>query len=313
MLESVVSIVQSTPLAYKFAIILGLILVIAAICPPLISAVIKQSLALTGRQAQALAAIGLILIVAGSSGLYMANKPPRIKEIQPDAGEYTVGSRIFITVHAFDPEDDNDLRYEFRRKGPATNDKWITVKGPENNNSWSWRTTPMDSGPNYIDVIVYDKKDLNTTTHREYIIAPENRPPEIETFEAGQEDGSKVLLKAKATDPDGDEIECKFSQFNNLSNSWDIICNWSTEDECYWERSGSDAGTKRVRVEVRDHHHKYLIGDTGDAKETLELAEIETKDPDEKSREGSGHNTSDDAESTDNSTEIGDNETAEES
>jgi len=299
---------ESTPLSYKFAIILGLILVIAAICPPLIAAVVKQSLALTGRQAQALAAIGLILIVAGSSGLYMANKPPRIKEIQPDAGEYTVGSRIFITVHAFDPDDD-DLRYEFRRKGPATNDNWIHVKGPEYNNSWSWYTTPMDSGPNYIDVIVYDKKDLNSTSHREYIIAPENRPPEIETI-AGREDGSKVLLKAKATDPDGDEIEYKFSQFNKVNNGWDIICDWSTEDECYWERSGSDAGTKRVRVEVRDHHHKYLIDDAGDAKETLELAEIKTKDPDEKSREGSGHNTSEDAESKDTSTEIEDNITS---
>jgi len=308
MLESLVGILESTPLSYKFAIILGLILVIAAICPPLIAAVVKQSLALTGRQAQALAAIGLILIVAGSSGLYMANKPPRIKEIQPDAGEYTVGSRIFITVHAFDPDDD-DLRYEFRRKGPATNDNWIHVKGPEYNNSWSWYTTPMDSGPNYIDVIVYDKKDLNSTSHREYIIAPENRPPEIETI-AGREDGSKVLLKAKATDPDGDEIEYKFSQFNKVNNGWDIICDWSTEDECYWERSGSDAGTKRVRVEVRDHHHKYLIDDAGDAKETLELAEIKTKDPDEKSREGSGHNTSEDAESKDTSTEIEDNITS---
>lgn len=308
MLDSVVIILQSTPLAYKFAIILGVILVISAVCPPLISAVSKQSITLTRSQAMALAIIGLILIVAGSVGLYMANKPPRIKDIQPDAGEYTVGSKIFITVHAFDP-DDEDLRYEFRRKGPATNDMWITVKGPESNNSWSWYTTPMDSGPNYIDVIVYDKKDLNSTSHREYILSPENRPPKIETFAAVPENGHMMWLKAEATDPDGDEIEYKFSALDNVSNRWDIICNWSTEYECYWDSSGSDVGTKMIRVEVRDHNHKYLIGNAGDAKETLKLADIETNDPDERSRDGFGYNTSEDAGSPDNSTGIGQNVT----
>ncbi|GEM_PF-1282090 len=305
MLESVVDIVQSTPLSYKFAIILGLLLVIASVSPPLMAAVLKQSLTLTRRQAQALGAIGLILIVAGSSGLYMANKPPKITNILPDEGKHTAGDMIVVTVYAFDPDKDN-LTYEFRRKGPATNDRWIRVKGPLPDNSWSWETWPADRGLNYIDVIVYDEGDLNCSSLKEYGICPQNQPPEIKNLTATTLDSPWMMLEADAFDTDGDELAYKFSKFNIVNGSWGIICDWSKTDNCFWNRSGDDAGIKLIKVEVRDGLHQ-CTGIEGDAEKTLKL--------DESLRDDSGNSTgsaSADAGNPDNSSDIGDNNTGEE-
>lgn len=308
MLEYPINILESTSLSYKFAIILGLILIIAAVCPPLIAAVVKQSITLTGRQAQALGAIGLILILTGSVGQYMANKHPIINEIHPEENTHTVGDIIIITVRASDPNDD-DLRYEFWRMGPATGNMWYPVKGPVSNNSWCWDITSADKGLNYIKVIVYDEEDLNCSTKTEYKIRPPNQPPEITNISATTLDGSIWKLETNASDDDGDEIEYKFSKFNSVSQSWDIIRNWSTEDECYWNRSGNDASKKLIRVDVRDCFHKYLIGDIGDAKMTLELDEIKANDSDEKLNADSDNNSSGDTRSPDSSTDVGDNMT----
>ncbi|MDF0592667.1 hypothetical protein P0O24_03620 [Methanotrichaceae archaeon M04Ac] len=279
MIESITGILESTPLTYKFAIILGVILVIAAICPPLISALVKQSIALTGRQAQALAAIGLILIVVGSSGLYMMPKPPRIIDIIPPAGEFTTGSTITVTVHASDPDKDN-LIYEFLRKGPGTDDQWYSVQGPLEDNSWSWVIWPADKGPNFIKVIVYDERDLNKSACREYKIRLPNQPPKINSKSAAEFDGSIWKLETNASDEDGDQIEYRFSKFNGSNRNWDIICNWSTTDECYLDRSGNDAGKMTVRFEVRDHYHRYKIEDGGDHKMELKLAKIASETAD---------------------------------
>lgn len=302
MLESLVGILESTPLSYKFAIILGLILVIAAICPPLIAAVVKQSLALTGRQAQALAAIGLILIVAGSSGLYMMPKPPRIIDIIPPAGEFTTGSTITVTVHASDPDKEN-LRYEFLRKGPGTDDQWYSVQGPLEDNSWSWVIWPADEGPNYINVIVYDERDLNKSAYREYKIRPPNQPPKINSISAKEFDGSIWKLETDASDEDDDQIEYRFSKFNRVNCSWDIICNWSTTDECYLDRSGDDAGIKMVRFEVRDRSHRYMLDDGGDHKMEHELAQITSETADNRPNDSS-NTTPPYPGSTDNSTKT---------
>ncbi len=159
-LEEVTTILQNDPLAFRFAILIGLILIIIAIAPSLNIPLLKISaLTLSKKQSIILGAVGVILILGGFVGLSQMNMPPVIygvTTIPPEIVAQEDGIPINICIKAEDPDSNNTiqnmfsrvtpLQYDFSFKSPATGYRLLHDRGPDTNNIWTWWVYPAYAG-----------------------------------------------------------------------------------------------------------------------------------------------------------------------
>jgi len=99
------------------------------------------------------------------------NQPPSAKSLTPDReGPQTAGSRVSWTVNAYDADGDK-LLYQFWLNSPATGNTWKPMTGWIENNTWTWTTSPVDSGLNIIDIRIRDERHAGTWSHDSHISA----------------------------------------------------------------------------------------------------------------------------------------------
>ena len=152
------------------------------------------------------------------------NQAPSAKSLTPDQeGPLTAGSTIIWTGNAYDPDGDK-LFYQFWLNGPMTGNTWKPMTSWNENNTWNWTTSPIDSGVNIIDMRVRDGRHAAPWGYDSHISAEysinnivgiggstgTNSKPSLMSVKSDrqspQDKGVKVTWTAKGSDPDKDTI-----------------------------------------------------------------------------------------------------------
>ncbi len=282
-LEEITAILQNSPLAFKLAIVIGLILIIIAIAPSLSIPILKVSeLTLSKKQSMILGAVGGVLILSGLVGLsQMINEPPIIEDLdiipQPNDKEPVAsesGTPLTVYIKAKDPDSNSifqnmfsmvtPLQYDFSFKGPATGNRILHARGPDANDTWIWWIYPAYAGNNTIVVNITDRptgdEDTKYVTY-EYVltIKKPNQPPTIEGVYADcdspQPINQRIIIGANATDQEKNKVYYRFLRAAPNSIGFSVSQNWSEENEMFWMPNEGDIGNNIIRVQVRDGHH----------------------------------------------------------
>lgn len=179
------------------------------------------------------------------------NLSPVLKDLVPDvASPQPASARITWTAQAADPDGDRVV-YRFLLNGEAATD-W------SDSGSWTWDTDRTSPGDYEVAVQVRDEKhsgqeSSDGSLKRTFTLLAQNQPPLVSSLESDkpspQAQGTSVLWKANATDPDGDDILYRF-----LLNG-QAATRWSESDVWNWSTKGLPAVSYRIGVQVRDGHH----------------------------------------------------------
>lgn len=179
------------------------------------------------------------------------NQGPVVKDLMPGKpGPQPAGTAITWTARAADPEGD-EMVYRFLLNGKA-------VTGWSNSSSWTWNTSALAPGDYIIGVGVRDERHSgpegnDNTLNSKYTLSAPNQPPMVNGLDpdrpSPQTQGTSILWKAAATDPDGDKILYRF-----LVNG-QAVTGWSESDSWTWATRVLPAISYRIGVEVRDGHH----------------------------------------------------------
>ncbi len=288
-INEAIGILENGELAFKFVIVIGIVLIIIAVAPSMSIPVLKiPMLTLNKKQSMILGAIGGILILSGMAGLSSNNVPPIIvyQTIEPNLRNTTVlqsGIPVRIYVSAEDPDGYNiiqkfffqaiPLQYDFLVKGPGTNNTLQHFQGPDVNNIFVLEIDPSYAGRNEIWINVTDRPPGMTkpTSGRYIILVDVNRQPTLERIipnkESPQPVNSRIKITAEATDPENDKLYYQFLRMPQGSTSFSIVQqNWSEENELYWIPTEDDIGENVIKACVRDGLHE----DQKDAYKTLQ-------------------------------------------
>ncbi|HUI40088.1 MAG TPA: hypothetical protein VLY86_04115, partial [Methanothrix sp.] len=179
------------------------------------------------------------------------NQIPLLKDLVPDVSSpQPASTRITWTARAVDPDGDKVV-YRFLLNGKAAKD-WSDL------GSWTWDTSKLSPGDYAIRVQVRDGKHSGPdgsdgSLDESFTLLASNQPPIVNSLEpdkpSPQAQGTNVLWKASAADPDGDKMFYRF-----LLNGQPAT-GWSESDSWNWSTKGLPAVTYRIGVQVRDGHH----------------------------------------------------------
>ena len=277
-LEELITILQNGPLAFKLAIVVGLVIILIAVVPALSIPILKNSVNLSKKQSMILGTIGFLVILSGLVGLsQIINDPPIVEDVMiiPEkAIALESGTPLTIYVKAKDPDSDNivknifspvtPLLYDFSFRGPSTGNRLIHAHGPEANNTWIWLVYPAYAGDNIIVVNVTDRppgdQGIEYISH-EYVmpIKEPNQPPKIEKvyadYTSPQRINHRLMISVEATDKENDMIYYRFLRTAPNSTAWSVSQNWSEESEMFWNPNADDIGDNIIRAQVRDEYH----------------------------------------------------------
>jgi len=179
------------------------------------------------------------------------NNIPEVTELKADrSSPQAKGSVITWTAIAVDPDRD-DISYKF-----LANDK--KVREWASSNSWVWDTSSATPGEYRIIVQARDGKHASEDSFDSFrdaaiTILASNEPPAllalVPDIASPAVQGTTVIWKAEAQDPEGDKIFYKF-QFNGRDMSrWSELSSWK------WSSKDLAAGGYKIRVLARDGKH----------------------------------------------------------
>jgi hypothetical protein len=202
------------------------------------------------------------------------NQLPMAKSLTPDKeGPLTAGSTIIWTGNAYDPDGDK-LLYQFWLNGPITGNTWKSMTGWNENNTWNWTTSPIDSGENIIDMRIRDGRHAVPWGYDSHISAEysinnivgiggstgTNSKPSLMSVKSDrqspQDKGVEVTWTAKASDPDKDTILYQFVlKGSSTEEQWLPMTPWTTNNIWTWDTGLSKAGPYIIEVRIRDGYH----------------------------------------------------------
>lgn len=85
--------------------------------------------------------------------LTVTNIPPTVTLLQPNGGEFWAGTQE-ITWNASDPDDDNALKIDIRYSNDGGSTWHIIATDEDNDGSYSWDTTTVSDGSNYLIKVI---------------------------------------------------------------------------------------------------------------------------------------------------------------
>ena len=203
------------------------------------------------------------------------NLVPNAKSLTPDQeGPLTAGSTIVWTGDAYDPDGDK-LLYQFWLNGPATGNTWKPMTNWNEDNTWNWSTSPIDSGVNIIDMRVRDGHHAAPWGHDSHISAEygisnnnygigggtrTNSEPTLLSVKSDkqspQDKGVKVTWTAKGSDPDKDTILYQYVlKGPSTEEQWLPMTTWTTNNVWTWDTGQAKAGIYMIEVWIRDGYH----------------------------------------------------------
>jgi len=189
----------------------------------------------------------------GTFALTLPNSLPEVPALKADrSSPQAIGSIITWKAEANDPDGD-DISYKFLADGKEVR-KWSS------SNSWVWDTSSAKPAEYKITVLVRDARhssedsfDSSKDAVFNITIADSNLPPVLESLVADiaspKVQGTQVIWKAKANDPEGDKILYKF-QLNGRD-----MGRWTEMDSWKWSSRDLPAADYKIRVLARDGKH----------------------------------------------------------
>jgi hypothetical protein len=278
-IEELIRILNDGPLAFKLTIVIGIVLIIIAVAPPMSIPILKiPTLTLSKKQSMIIGVIGGVLILGGLVGFSQINNIPPVfleTRIAPEPQKaIALASGIPVTIYALAEDPDGNstikkiffqatpLQYEFLVKGPSTNYTLDAVQGPGINNTCVIWIFPSFAGTNKIYVNVTDRPpgmdhEFASTVFT-YIVKNVNHPPNIKKVYANKDSpqpiNRRIMITAEATDPENDILYYQFLRMPpNATTFSEILQNWSVENEMYWiPGADDDIGENFIRARVRD-------------------------------------------------------------
>jgi hypothetical protein len=202
------------------------------------------------------------------------NQAPLAKSLTPDQeGPLTSGSTIIWTGNAYDPDGDK-LLYQFWLNGPITGSTWKLMTSWNENNTWNWITSPLDSGVNIIDMRIRDGRHAGPWGHDSHVSAEYNinsiagvggstrvnSKPSLLSLKSNrqspQDKGVKVTWTAKSSDPDMDTVLYQYVlKGPSTEYQWLPMTDWTTNNVWIWNTGQSKAGIYLIEVWIRDGYH----------------------------------------------------------
>ncbi len=185
--------------------------------------------------------------------LTLPNSLPEVTDLKANrSSPKATGSIITWTAKANDPDGDG-VFYKFLADGSEV-EKWSS------SNSWVWDTSSAKPGEHKITVQVRDGRHSSEDSFDSFkdtvfniTIADSNLPPVLESLvpdiTSPQVQGTQVIWKAKANDPEGDKILYKFQLNGRDMGRWTEIASWK------WSSRDLPAGDYKIRVLARDGRH----------------------------------------------------------
>lgn len=278
-LNDAIVILENGELAFKFVIVIGIVLIIIAVAPSMSIPVLKiPMLALSKKQSMILGAIGGVLILSGMVGLSSNNVPPVIYErtIYPDLSKATdlqSGTKVTIYVVAEDPDAYNiiqkifyqamPLQYDFLVKGPGTNYTLRHFQGPDINNTGVLVIDPSYAGVNEFYINVTDRppgEDTKAALGRYTYVININKVPILKEIysdkESPQPVNGRIRITAEAADPENDKLYYQFLIAPPGCTRYSLVQNWSEENELLWSPTNSNIGENLIKACVRDEVHE---------------------------------------------------------
>ncbi len=189
----------------------------------------------------------------GTFALTLPNSLPEVPALKADrSSPQAIGSIITWKAEANDPDGD-DVSYKFLADGKEVR-KWSS------SNSWVWDTSSAKPAEYKITVLVRDARhssedsfDSSKDAVFNITIADSNLPPVLESLvpdiASPKVQGTQVIWKAKANDPEGDKILYKF-QLNGRD-----MGRWTEMDSWKWSSRDLPAADYKIRVLARDGKH----------------------------------------------------------
>jgi len=189
----------------------------------------------------------------GTFALTLPNSLPEVPALKADrSSPQAIGSIITWKAEANDPDGD-DVSYKFLADGKEVR-KWSS------SNSWVWDTSSAKPAEYKITVLVRDARhssedsfDSSKDAVFNITIADSNLPPVLESLVADiaspKVQGTQVIWKAKANDPEGDKILYKFQLNGQDMGRWTEMASWK------WSSRDLPAGDYKIRVLARDGKH----------------------------------------------------------
>jgi hypothetical protein len=202
------------------------------------------------------------------------NQAPLAKSLTPDQeGPQTAGSTVIWTGNAYDPDGDK-LLYQFWLNGPITGNTWKLMTSWNENNTWNWITSPLDSGVNIIDMRIRDGRHAGPWGHDSHVSAEYNinsiagvggstrvnSKPSLLSLKSNrqspQDKGVKVTWTAKSSDPDMDTVLYQYVlKGPSTEYQWLPMTDWTTNNVWIWNTGQSKAGIYLIEVWIRDGYH----------------------------------------------------------
>ncbi len=188
-----------------------------------------------------------------SFALTSSNNIPQVTQLNADrSSPQAIGSVITWTAIAVDPDGD-EISYKF-----LANDK--EVRGWSSSNSWVWDTSSATPGYSKITVQARDGKhaledsfDSSKDAAITITTIDSNQPPALKALvpdiASPQVQGTAVVWKAEAQDPEGDSILYKFQLNGRDMSRWTELSSWK------WSSKDLPAGDYKIRVLARDGKH----------------------------------------------------------
>ncbi|MCX6673538.1 MAG: DUF1616 domain-containing protein [Methanothrix sp.] len=179
------------------------------------------------------------------------NNIPEVTELKADrSSPQAKGSVITWTAIAVDPDGDR-VSYKF-----LANDR--EVRGWSSSNSWVWDTSSATPGDYEIEVLARDDKhasegSFDSSRDAAITILASNQPPALKALvpdiASPEVQGTTVIWKAEAQDPEGDKILYKFQLNGRDMSRWSELSSWK------WSSKDLAAGDYKIRVLARDGKH----------------------------------------------------------
>lgn len=185
--------------------------------------------------------------------LTLPNSIPEVTELKADPpSPQTAGSAITWTASAVDPDGDA-ISYKF-----LVNDIEVSQWSPSN--SWVWDTSSATPGEYRIKVLARDGRHSSEESFDGFkdaammiTAADSNQPPILSSLVSDiaspDVQGTTVVWKAEAYDPDGDRVLYKFQLGGRDMGRWSESASWK------WSTKDLPPGDYKIRVLARDGKH----------------------------------------------------------
>lgn len=282
-IEQLGMILSNHPLAFKFAILIGIILIIISAAPSLGSILKISALTLTRNQSIMLSLIGVALIISGIVGLsQIENEPPIVYSVVIDPMPALIREDnlpINVTINASDPDSNfiqkfihnRTLRYYVRLTNYTDSSDIHHDIGPKIEKNFTIYASKTDVGKNKFAIYVIDRPievlDFNKTPYtQDYMIMLADQRPTIESVEP--KNGSiepinkEITIRVKAQDPENQELYYKFykkpygqdvaKEMPPMIDASHFAKGWTDDGDRSWTPKKGEEGDNLIIVDVID-------------------------------------------------------------